>query len=205
MGWNRLLDDTDGRVGFEEGLYAFMDAETVTPDGSQAEWEKEMERRRDAYYLAHCLPTVEQVVKRLHDVREQYESSSVENEPKALTEVYVLTNGWPSFVDQLRRALLLDGWDKVVASVDVERGWLPNDHGSDSTGRQAESLPLPLEEEGRTSPRMQAFEAVGRASASSRMGLGLNKEEKGVSVAIDMGIAERAEVFVGNGVSILPQ
>lgn len=32
--------------------------------------------------------------------------------------------------------------------------------------------------------------------------LTLDKEQKGVNVAVDMSIAERAEVFVGNGVSL---
>jgi hypothetical protein len=30
----------------------------------------------------------------------------------------------------------------------------------------------------------------------------LDKQQRGVDVAVDMGIAERAEVFVGNGVSV---
>ena len=32
----------------------------------------------------------------------------------------------------------------------------------------------------------------------------LDKQQRGVSVAVDMGIAEKAEVFVGNGVCGLP-
>lgn len=36
-------------------------------------------------------------------------------------------------------------------------------------------------------------------------GLGLDGEQRYVSGAVDMGIAERAEVFVGNGVSFVPQ
>jgi len=38
----------------------------------------------------------------------------------------------------------------------------------------------------------------------SRRDLMLDKQQRGVSVAVDMGIAEKAEVFVGNGVCGLP-
>ena len=39
----------------------------------------------------------------------------------------------------------------------------------------------------------------------SRRDLTLDKQQRGVSVAIDMSIAEKAEVFVGNGVGGLPK
>jgi len=39
----------------------------------------------------------------------------------------------------------------------------------------------------------------------SRRDLTLDKQQRGVSVAVDMSIAEKAEVFVGNGVSGLPK
>lgn len=39
----------------------------------------------------------------------------------------------------------------------------------------------------------------------SRRDLTLDKQQRGVSVAVDMSIAEKAEVFVGNGVGGLPK
>lgn len=123
-----------------------------------------------AYYMEHCLPTIPQVVKRLHDVRADYEADRAAvhglrgldfNEERAksnsnyrLNKVYVLTNGKPEVIRELKEALLNDEWDTVAATPDLEGGW--------------------------------------------------SKLENVVSGAIDMAIGERAEVFVGNGVSPLP-
>ncbi|KAF8956839.1 hypothetical protein BDZ97DRAFT_1613701, partial [Flammula alnicola] len=132
----RLAHWGAGYMGFNlfEGLDVFDVDAFLAPKALQA--------RKEAYYLEHCLPTIAQIVKRLHVVREEYDVA---------LSVYVLTNGWSSFVDELRVALLEDGWERVVATPDLEDG----------------------------------------------------VEEKGVSVAVDMGLAERAEVFVGNGFSSL--
>ena len=91
--------------------------------------------------------------------------------------MYVLTNGWPSFVTELREALVADGWARVVGTPD----W--------------ESAPAPVRftvADDRTLDTSAAKEEGDEED--------LNSEERGVSAAIDMGIAERAEVFVGNGV-----
>ncbi|KAF8172285.1 hypothetical protein BJ912DRAFT_860054 [Pholiota molesta] len=114
------------------------------------------EEERERYYLKHCLPSIEQVVRRLRAVRAQYDAEADDNTTTTantghahrLKHVYVLTNGWPAFVDALRGALLADGWARVVATPDLA-------------------------------------------------------EEQGVSVAVDMALAVRAEVFVGNGFSSL--
>ncbi|KAI9457382.1 hypothetical protein HD554DRAFT_2030105 [Boletus coccyginus] len=97
---------------------------------------------RDAYYLAHCLPTTAQLVARLHEIRAQH---------PALRRVYVLSNEWAWALDKLKGALLKDGWSDVVSTVD----------------------------------------------------LSLDAAQYYVSMAVDMAIAERAEVFVGNGFSSL--
>lgn len=96
---------------------------------------------KEAYYLEHCLPTIEQIVTRLHALR-------VEN--PTLRRVYVLSNGWGWWLNSLKKALKKDGWDDLVGSLDVT----------------------------------------------------LDEEQSYVAMAVDMAIAEKAEVFVGNGVSI---
>ncbi|KJA26687.1 hypothetical protein HYPSUDRAFT_63904 [Hypholoma sublateritium FD-334 SS-4] len=190
LGAMRLLEDK-------------FDEEHGRPRSSEArpagvkESEEEREERRTAYYLEHCLPSVEQVVLRLREVREEYEDTlrvarSLEGEANApeskdartprveyaLRDVYVLTNGWPSFVTELREALVADGWGRVVGTPDWESAPAPvrfavnSDRSSDASAKEED------EED-------------------------LNSEERGVSAAIDMGIAERAEVFVGNGFSSL--
>ncbi|KAI5117565.1 hypothetical protein M0805_009643 [Coniferiporia weirii] len=97
---------------------------------------------RTDYYMAHCWPDVPAIVAKLAEVRA--------GNPE-LRRVYVLTNGWGWWVDELRAALLKDGWDGLRSSLDVV----------------------------------------------------VDAEQKYVAMAIDMAIAERAEVFVGNGFSSL--
>ncbi|KAF9059785.1 hypothetical protein BDP27DRAFT_1340719 [Rhodocollybia butyracea] len=93
------------------------------------------------YYLEHCLPEIPAIVQRLHEVRLEYEmhSSAPPSEEKyTLKRIYLLSNGWPYWLNSLRSALKADGWEDVH-----------------------------------------------------------------VSMAVDMAIAEKAEVFVGNGFSSL--
>jgi hypothetical protein len=96
--------------------------------------------RKLAYYLEHCLPTTEQIVARLREIRQQY---------PGLRRVYVLSNEWAWALEGLKRALKEDGWEDLVSTVDIQ----------------------------------------------------LDKEQSYVSMAVDMAIAEKAEVFVGNGFS----
>lgn len=97
---------------------------------------------REKYYIQHCWPEIDDIVKKLHDIREERPS---------LQRVYVLTNGWGWWVDELRKALAKDGWAGLKSSLDLQ----------------------------------------------------VDNEQKYVAMAIDMAIAERAEVFVGNGVSVI--
>ncbi|KAF5321801.1 hypothetical protein D9619_000051 [Psilocybe cf. subviscida] len=139
------------------------------------------------HYFQHCLPTIPQIVQRLHDIRDEYQSTHFHNSSSlpgsyrayALRDVYVLTNGWPSFAQDLRAQLLADGWESVVGTPDM---------GSEDSPEAAhDELSL----------------RVDRGFISRLMSKiwhhGLSREEKGVSVAIDMAIAQQAEVFVGNG------
>lgn len=90
--------------------------------------------------MRHCLPEVAQIVERLRTVREEH---------LGLKRLYVLSNGWGWWLNGLEKALLDDGWESMVSSLDLQ----------------------------------------------------LDAEQYYVSMAVDMAIAEKAEVFVGNGVS----
>ncbi|KAH8107446.1 hypothetical protein DFH11DRAFT_1189477 [Phellopilus nigrolimitatus] len=97
---------------------------------------------REEYYMQHCWPDIPDIVAKLRTVR---------LERPGLRRVYVLTNGWGFWVDSLREALRVDGWEDLRSSLDVS----------------------------------------------------VDAEQRYVAMAIDMAIAERAEVFVGNGFSSL--
>ncbi|TFK37209.1 hypothetical protein BDQ12DRAFT_736355 [Crucibulum laeve] len=74
-----------------------------------------------AYYMQHCLPTVEQLVQRLHDVRK---------ENPGLKRVYVMTNAWGWWIKSLLDALQKDGWDDLASTLDLqldsEQFWVAN-------------------------------------------------------------------------------
>ncbi|KAJ3744267.1 hypothetical protein DFH05DRAFT_1494529 [Lentinula detonsa] len=124
-----------------------------------------------ANYLERCFPNIDQIVRHVRQVREAAalaSSKANSNSPRILsppsaplTHLYVMTNGKPPFLAELRAALELDAiahntlnippWESIYTSRDLELGW----------------------------------------------------EEGYVSQALDMYIAQRAEVFVGNGFSSL--
>lgn len=106
-------------------------------------------------YTKHCLPTVEQVVQRIQEVKRDWESSSpgTSESGRQLQKIYIMTNAEPSFLAAVRSALTRVGWESVTTSHD---------------------LVIPA----------AAIE---------------------VDMAADMLIGERAEVFLGNAVSLLVQ
>ncbi|KAL4077833.1 hypothetical protein J3A83DRAFT_4186114 [Scleroderma citrinum] len=102
---------------------------------------------KEEYYLAHCLPTTDQVVARLRTVRREHHTQCGE----MLRRVYVLSNEWAWSLEELKSALEEDDWEDVVSSADLQ----------------------------------------------------VDAEQYYVAMAVDMAIAEKAEVFVGNGFSSL--
>ncbi|KAH7873870.1 uncharacterized protein C8R40DRAFT_1112118 [Lentinula edodes] len=130
---------------------------------------KDYEHRKAKYdtaktnYLERCFPEIDQIVRRVRQVREaaSLDSSKSDTQSAPLTHLYVMTNGRPPFLAELRAALELDAiannpldlppWESIYTSRDLELGW----------------------------------------------------EEAYVSQALDMYVAQRAEVFVGNGFSSL--
>jgi len=102
-----------------------------------------------ARYAAHCFPDIKQVVSRVREVRESLLPTT------KLTRLYVLSNGRPEWISELKDALQEDA-----------------------------------QREG-----MSEWEHIG----TSR-NLLLTSEQKHNSQAVDMAVAQRAEVFIGNGV-----
>lgn len=107
----------------------------------------EEERKNEEVFMRRCLPTVDELVGRLHEIREQYEA--VHGKGHELRRVYVLNNAEEPFLVHLKEGLGRDGWEAVYGTQDME----------------------------------------------------VKVGESEVVMAGDMMIAQRAEVFVGNGVS----
>ena len=65
-----------------------------------------------ALYLKHCFPTVEQIVDKVMEVR---------NVSEGLKNVYVMTNGGLSWVNELKTALRkAHNWDQIASSSDLK-------------------------------------------------------------------------------------
>ncbi|KAF8995707.1 hypothetical protein BDQ17DRAFT_1365342 [Cyathus striatus] len=94
------------------------------------------------YYLKRCFPAREQIVQRLREIRKDNPS---------LRRVYLLSNGWGWWLNELSKELKQDGWEDVANTNQLR----------------------------------------------------LDNEQFWVSGAVDMAIAERAEVLLGNGFSSL--
>ncbi len=102
-----------------------------------------------ALYRSHCFPEIEQIVSRVREVRTSLLRTT------ELTRVYILTNGRPEWLRELKDA---------------------------------------LQEDARRE-RLSEWEHIGTSRD-----LRLTGEQKHNSQAVDMAVAQRAEVFIGNGV-----
>lgn len=126
-------------MGFN--LFPSLPDKFQPPQRGSGEAEVQVEKERKEYYMSHCWPEIDDIVLKLKEVRK--------GRPD-LQRVFILTNGWESWVESVKTALHADGWAGVVSSYDML----------------------------------------------------VDSEQKYVAMAIDMAVAERAEVFVGNGVRI---
>ena len=62
------------------------------------------------FYLPHCWPTNEEVVKKIQEVRRT-------SEGRNLRKVFLMTNGEPAYVQRLKQDILeMGGWDGVSES-----------------------------------------------------------------------------------------
>ncbi|KAF7365603.1 hypothetical protein MVEN_00433800 [Mycena venus] len=94
--------------------------------------------------LSHCLPTGAQIVKKIHDAREEYVNAA----PGRLLDIlYLLTNEQGPWLDDIKAELKAAGWYTIVTTRDLQ----------------------------------------------------LDVEQTDVSMAIDMQLARKAAVFIGNG------
>ncbi len=101
------------------------------------------EREKNVLYTRHCFPDIDMIVERVEEIRRTGAGSG-------LTNVYIMTNGSPSWISKLKAALRArHPWPHVASSRDLV----------------------------------------------------LTPEQKYVSQALDVLVAQRAQVFVGNGVS----
>ena len=92
-----------------------------------------------------CYPDINQIVERVRQIRQTKEG-------KRLRNVFIMTNGSPEWVEELREALVKDHpWKLIASSLQMRVSW----------------------------------------------------EQKFVASAVDMMIAQRSDVFIGNGVSTL--
>ena len=96
----------------------------------------------DAFQKA-CYPDVNQIVERVREIR-------MTEEGKGLRHIFIMTNGSPEWIEELREALMRDHpWEQIASSLQMKVSW----------------------------------------------------EQKFVAQAVDMMIGQRADVFIGNGVS----
>lgn len=90
-----------------------------------------------------CYPDVDQIVERVRQIR-------TTEEGKRLRNIFIMTNGSPEWIEELREALMKDHpWEQIASSLQMRVNW----------------------------------------------------EQKFVAQAVDMMIGQRADVFIGNGVS----
>ena len=100
---------------------------------------------KKSLYTRHCFPDIDMIVQRVEEVRKAEAQAGV----TPLSQVYIMTNGSPSWVSKLKTALLArHAWTHIASSRDLM----------------------------------------------------LTPEQKYVAQAVDMLVAQRAQVFVGNGV-----
>lgn len=96
----------------------------------------------DAFQRA-CYPDINQIVERVRQIRQTEEG-------KGLKNVFIMTNGSPEWIEELREELMKDHpWKLIASSLQMRASW----------------------------------------------------EQKFVASAVDMMIAQRSDVFIGNGVS----
>ncbi|KAF8514994.1 hypothetical protein JB92DRAFT_2916654 [Gautieria morchelliformis] len=67
-------------------------------------------------FMRHCWPNVDDIVKRVRDVKRDYEKSG-----GRLNSIYVMTNGKQPWIDKLTERLLTSrmGWERVTSSLNL--------------------------------------------------------------------------------------
>jgi len=138
--------------------------------------------------MARCWPEIEQIVNRLKEIRRLH---------PGLESVFILTNGKKDWVDRLKRALL----QGEAGEEDIE---MPP--GDEASGLEEISKELPPVLPGaiRVQPLPPSLSVkAGWKAVYTSKDLQLLWTEREIDQAVDMEIARRAEVFLGNGFSSL--
>ncbi|CAK5266997.1 unnamed protein product [Mycena citricolor] len=102
------------RLAAWNSTYLGINTHPALPDRFVAGAGTESESETAAEYMQHCLPSVEQLVQRLHTVRAEHG-----DEGSPLQRVFLLTNARTGVVSELRERLLEDGWTDVWSSYDL--------------------------------------------------------------------------------------
>ncbi|KAJ6580798.1 hypothetical protein B0H19DRAFT_1251094 [Mycena capillaripes] len=133
-----------------------------------------------ALYMRHCFPSIEQIVEKVRKVRTAFEART----GRWLGWVYVMTNADRQWLAELKAALRNAGVPvRVVEDFTAER----------DEGRHSAEIHSSYS---RSGPRDATW--IWDNIATSR-DLVLTWEQRYIAQAVDMYIATRAEVFVGNG------
>ncbi|KAF5387554.1 hypothetical protein D9757_006575 [Collybiopsis confluens] len=160
---------------------------------------KEKYENAKGKYLERCFPDIEQMVRRVRRVREDVAEATaakaaVDGDGKGsdtapLTRLYMMTNGKPPFLDELKAALQADS--------EAQAQTTPSSSSSPSSPHR-----LPPWESIHTSRDLMHGHGERQGGGGGGLG-GLGWEEQYVAQTLDIYVAQRAEVFVGNGFSSL--
>lgn len=145
-------------------------------------------------YMSRCWPEIDHIVRRLREIRRLH---------PGLERVFVLTNGKKDWVDKLKAALVQSGDGPVVEVVDDSSSTttppsLPNTEGE---GPSTDGVPPGAIRVQPVPP--PATSKAGWKEVLTSKDLQLFWTEREIDQAVDMEIARRAEVFLGNGFSSL--
>ncbi|KAG8855398.1 hypothetical protein FRB96_007055 [Tulasnella sp. 330] len=180
---HKLADISDPFMGWNQFPY-LLDRFTPPPKKSRNKLVESLDvigrGRKHDLYMERCWPEIDAIVKRLRELRRLH---------TGLERVFVLTNGKKEWVEELKRALMNTKEEKEVVEEreKVEAGWPTKLPGA----IRVQPVP-PKPSENR--PWVEVL---------TSKDLSLMWTEREVDQAVDMEIARRAEVFLGNGFSSL--
>ncbi|KIJ26562.1 hypothetical protein M422DRAFT_192018, partial [Sphaerobolus stellatus SS14] len=69
-------------------------------------------------YRRRCAPTDEELVARIHDVKEEWHNNNASNGRKLRT-LYIMTNGEMRWLEGFQKRMLIEGWDFVASTADL--------------------------------------------------------------------------------------
>ncbi|KIJ54043.1 hypothetical protein M422DRAFT_241303 [Sphaerobolus stellatus SS14] len=79
--------------------------------GQNTPQNKEMYRRR-------CAPTDEELVARIHEVKQEWHNDNA-SKGKKLRTLYIMTDGEKHWLEGFRKRMLIEGWDFVASTADL--------------------------------------------------------------------------------------